>query len=222
MKTFFSKKINVITSVIVLCIIIAIAVVTVSGDTLKYNPNNATATNLQTQSAMQDYISTVNSQNAQLSANLDDVVTTITFSKAMSATDIEQYVNTYDIEIVQLQARGYDASGNRITFFSRTDKGLDETFKLLEEQAKASNTNFAGAIGMYALTSSDKVTAIQNDSNTFLVDTSTDEQYRKSTTTIFGTKKDTTISNDEVERVFSHSVAWDAEDLGLVDYKVAE
>ncbi len=219
MKNFFSKKINVILSGIIICIIIAIAVVTVSGDTLKYNPNNATATNLQTQSAMQDYISTVNSQNAELSANLDDVVTTITFSKAMSAADIEQYVNTYDIEIVQLQARGYDASGNRVTFFSRTDKGLDETFSILEQQAQSSGADFAGAIGMYALTSSDKIADIQKDSNTFLVDTSTDKQYRKSTTTIFGTKKDTTISDNEVKRVFSHSVAWDAEDLGLVDYK---
>ena len=152
-------------------------------------------------------------------ADLDDVITTITFSKAMSANDLKQYIDSYDIEIVQLQARGFDTSGNRVTFFSRTDKGLDETFRILEQQAQSSGADFAGAIGMYALTSSDKVTAIQNDANTFLVDTSTDEQYRKSTTTIFGTKKDTTLSDDKVERVFSHSVAWDAEELGLVDYK---
>lgn len=218
MKNFFSKKINVILSVIIFCIVIVMAIVTVSGDTLKYNPNNPTATNLQTKSAMQEYISAVNSQNAELSANLEDVVTTITFSKAMSATDIEQYVDLYDIEIVQLQARGFDKEGNRITFFSRTDKGLDKTFRILEQQSQTTNVDFAGVIGMYALISSDKVTAIQNDSNTFLVDTSTDEQYRKSTTTIFGTKKDTTKEND-VKRIFSHSVAWDAEDLGLVDYK---
>lgn len=219
MKKFFSKKINIIVSAIILCIVIAVAVVTVSGDTLKYNPNNATATNLQTKSAMQDYINTVKSQNAKLSADLDDVITTITFSKAMSANDLKQYIDSYDIEIVQLQARGFDTSGNRVTFFSRTDKGLDETFRILEQQAQSAGADFAGAIGMYALTSSDKVTAIQNDANTFLVDTSTDEQYRKSTTTILGTKKDTTISDDKVERVFSHSVAWDAEELGLVDYK---
>lgn len=222
MKKLFSKKLAIILSSTIICVLVVVTVLGFSGKSLKYNPNNATATNLKTISAMQDYKTNVESENAKLPSNLEDVISTITFSKAMSFDELKQYVESYDIEILQLQARGFDKSGNRTTLFSRADKGLDETFDILEFTLQSSSSDYAGIISMYALVNSNNIPSIQNDSNVFLVDTSNDEEYRKSITNIFGTKKESFSTDNEIERVFPHSVAWDAEDLGLVSYQASE
>lgn len=158
--------------------------------------------------------------NAELSeVVLDDIMTTITFSKSMNAAELEAYVKAYDINIVQLQARGYDKDGNRITFFSRTDKGLEETFRLLSELANSDEVVLAGAIGVYALTSSSSVRDIQNDKNTLLIDSSAD-QYYNDDTAVSGYERNATSSPDEEKNSFANSIAWDAEELGLVYYEV--
>lgn len=158
--------------------------------------------------------------NAELSeVVLDDIMTTITFSKSMNAAELEAYVKAYDINIVQLQARGYDKDGNRITFFSRTDKGLEETFRLLNELANSDEVVLAGAIGVYALTSSSSVRDIQNDKNTLLIDSSAD-QYYNDDTAVSGYERNATSSPDEEKNSFANSIAWDAEELGLVYYEV--
>jgi len=220
MKKHF-PKISILVGCILLCMtltITAFAAVT----SARYNPNNVTATNEKTANAMDEYIDSVNAQNMQLSkATLNDVITTITFSRSMTASDLEEYVNAYDIKIVQLQARGYDKYGNRITFFSRTDKGFEETFRMLNELAESDGVEFAGAIGLYALTSSKSVASIQADNRTLLIDTSAD-QYYNNEKAVSGNERNAAVTTEEVSHIFANSIAWDAEDLGLVQYKVTD
>lgn len=219
------SKISLIISCILLCATITVTAVSAVASTNSsgtYNPNNASITNLKTTNAIEEYIESIELKNSKLTkVNLEDVMTTITFSKAMTANDIEAYVETYDIEIVQLQARGYDKYGNRITFFSRTDKGFEETFRMLNELAESDDVEFAGAIGMYALANSASVSAMQNDNRTLLVDTSAD-QYHNNNNTVQGNERNAKSSNEDESPAFTNSIAWDAEDLGIVYYSVAE
>lgn len=217
----YLPKFSILIGCILLCMtltITAFAAVT----SARYNPNNVTATNEKTANAMDEYIDSVNSQNIQLSkVTLDDVITTITFSRSMTAADLEAYVKAYNIEIVQLQARGYDKYGNRITFFSRTERGFEETFRMLNELAESDGVEFAGAIGLYALTNSTSVTAIQADNRTLLIDTSAD-QYYNNEKAVSGNERNAAVAAEDVSHIFANSIAWDAEDLGLVYYEVTD
>jgi|GEM_PF-648265 len=219
MKKHF-HKISIVIGCILLCATLTITAVAAVNHTFSYNPNNTSITNTKNENAIKQYIDSINSMNAELSeVVLDDIMTTITFSKSMNAAELEAYVKAYDINIVQLQARGYDKDGNRITFFSRTDKGLEETFRLLSELANSDEVVLAGAIGVYALTSSSSVRDIQNDKNTLLIDSSAD-QYYNDDTAVSGYERNATSSPDEEKNSFANSIAWDAEELGLVYYEV--
>lgn len=213
MKKFSVKKTIIILSAVL--ILIVATVITVSGDTFRYNPNDATRANLNTVSAMQDYKAEVEAENTKLPSNLENVISTITFSKAMSFDEFKQYVESYNIEILRIQARGFDKNGDRTTLYSRADNGLDKTFDLIELALQSSPSDYAGIISVYALVNSNDVEAIQNDNNTFLIDTSMDNYYRKNVFNIFR-------KGDDPDLFFPHSVAWDAEDLGLADYRTAE
>lgn len=220
MKKYFSK-ITILIGCVLLCMTFTIAAFAAVVST-KYNPNNVTATNEKTANDINEYIDSINSQNMQLSkTTLDDVITTVTFSRSMSAADLEAYVEAYDIEIVQLQARGYDKYGNRITFFSKTDKGFEETFRMLNELAESDDVEFAGAIGLYALTSATSVTAIQADNRTLLIDTSAD-QYYNNEKAVSGSERNAAVTAEDVSYIFANSIAWDAEDSGLVYYEVTD
>lgn len=184
----------------------------------KYNPDCADVTNFTTYNTINVYINSVNAQNTKLAeTDFKDIATTITFSESMSDEELERYINSYNIEAVQLQARGYDKDGNRITFFSKTDMGIKMTFQLLKNMAKDDNIQFAGVIGMYALTDSAYINAIQNDTKTLLIDTSADKRYEnKNSVSTYQTNLEGSI--ETTRRNFVNSVAWDAENLGIVFY----
>ena len=217
MKKRFLKTIFVL-----FCILICTTLTTTADNiSNKYNPDNAAVTNFTTDSTVNMYINSVNEQNSELiKTDAEDIITTITFSESMSADELTVYINNYKIEAVQLQARGYDKYGNRITFFSKTELGIDATFEMLANMANDDDIEFAGVIGMYALTDSTYINAIQNDEKTFLIDTSANEQYNESFISTFQINAGTTT--ESTKRNFVNSIAWDAEDLGLVSYEVLD
>lgn len=167
---------------------------------------------------LQSYVTDAEEMNEILSAeSLEDVLTTITFSEALSSDILQEYVETYNIEIVQIQARGFDTDGNRITFFSRTDKGIEETFEILADLAASDGVELSGVIGMYALIDSQTIQLIQADQYTYLADTSGDAFFSGNQNT-YGIQRNTEEYGNTVSKAFPQSVAWEAEDLGLVDY----
>lgn len=188
----------------------------------KYNPNSVPATNYTTTNTVNTYINSVNAQNLELSkTDLTDITTTITFSESMSVDELTAYINAYNIDAVRLQARGYDKDGKRITFFSKTDLGIETTYQMLTDMAKDGNIEFAGVIGMYALIDSEYIQSAQNDGKTLLLDMSTDKQYNEGeSASTFQTNA--TSATETTKQSFVNTIAWDAEDLGLVYYEVLE
>lgn len=203
----------VMIGVMVLTLVISMSIaVAATTNSLSSSGSNA-ATN-----KLSGYVTEVGKMNQELSKqSIDNVITTITFSEALSNATLQEYVEKYDIRIVQLQARGFDADGNRITFFSRTDKGIDETYRMLNELAAGDGIDFVGVIGMYALTDAENIGIIQADRYTFLADTTGDAFFTGNQSTN-GIQRNTAKYGDAVSKAFPQSVAWDAEELELVDY----
>lgn len=186
----------------------------------KYNPNK-TSNSITTLNSIKVYMDSINDFNSELAKEKSkDVVSTITFSKGMSMIEMEEYISKYDIDAVQLQARGYDKNGKRITFFSRTDIGIKNALQTLETMANSSNVKFAGVIGMYAFVNSEYIDDIQSDAKTLLLDTSADEYFNdvKNASTTAQKKEEIIVGSKKQD--FVHSIAWDAEDTDIVSYDV--
>lgn len=217
-----NKKIKRIISVAFCVMMCAILPISAKETFNAYNPNSVPATNCTTINTINSYINSVNAQNLQLSeTDRSDIMATITFSKSMSVDELITYIDIYNIDAIRLQARGYDKEGKRITFFSKTDLGIETTYKMIIDMAKDGNVQFAGVIGMYARIDAEYIKDAQNNDKTLLLDLSTDGNYEKiESVSVFQSKAiaDTKASKQS----FAHSIAWDAEDLGLVHYEVLE
>ncbi len=202
------------------CILVCAAVIVfATSSSERLTTTEITPHEFKTVSEIQNYITAANTQNDQLiDTNLDKVMSTITFSEAITGKELAEFVETYDITIAQIQARGFDKSGNRITFFSRTDKGIIESVSELEKTATRTNIEFAGIIGMYSYVNSEYVKDIQNYEKTLLIDTSSDGFFGGHTSSSTYVRNGIDATGKR-ENAFTHSIAWKAEDLGLVDYQ---
>jgi hypothetical protein len=162
------------------------------------------------------YVADIQSKNMLISeTKLKDVASTITFREYLSFTDLENYVGKHSISIVNLEARGLDEDGERVTIFTRTDKGLDETHRILLLMAEESGFDFIGITGIYATVDATSIASIRDDDRTYLVDTSAD-MYFQSEKAINGSVRNST-TNTETKLMFPKSLAWELEDLGYIE-----
>jgi len=181
-----------------------------------YNPDKAYAEIDKSIEGITTYKEYVEKRNSELANEIiDGVLTTITISSPANFDEIAYYVLNYDISIVQIQLRGIAPDGTRITVFSRTDKGLEETEKILLEQARVGGYELIGVIGMNVLVNSDRLIDLQADSLTYLADTSSDRYFKGSNNISSGERNNL----DEVNRgkLFPQSLYWDLEDLNIID-----
>lgn len=95
--------------------------------------------------------------------------------------------------------RGIDANGERVTFASKTYKGLFETDQMIKRLAQDNNIEFVGYNAMYVLIDSTQIISVQNDDLTFLIETSIADVPA-------------TLSNEKSVE-FPHSLAWTIEEL---------
>ena len=218
MKKHFLRIVFVVLSIFI-CITLTVSA---NSSFANYHPDNIAAKNFITNDTVNSYVNYVNVQSAYLAtSNLGDISATITFSESMSSNELETYVSSYNIQTVQLQARGYDENGDRITFFSRTDAGIEKTYQILEEMARDGKIEFAGVIGMYVFIDSTCIEAIQKDEKTFLLDTSSNN-YIVDENIISSVQTNEIISTEQNKSHFVHSIAWDIESLGIVSYNVID
>lgn len=149
---------------------------------------------------VKEYVQQVQEHNAELSLlNLEEIPATITLENNITYAQLSEYLMDNNLETVQLQARGIDANGERVTFASKTYKGLLETDQMIKRLAKDNNIEFIGYNAMYVLIDSSQIISVQNDNLTFLIETSI-------------TDAPATLSNDKSIE-FPHSLAWTIEEL---------
>jgi len=180
------------------------------------NSNTIVAAEEPTQMALNTYAETIDEQNLILAeTELNDIISTITFSEYLSFDELEQYAEMYNIDLVQLQLRGLLDDGTRVTIFTRTDKGLEETETLLTDQALDDGVTIVGITGMYALIDSDELIHVMSDTRTYLVDTSGDG-YSSENSITDSVQRNSVTSTNSGGFMFPKSLTWELEDLGLL------
>lgn len=180
-----------------------------------FNPDAVIETSEKSIQVLNSYEDAVNARNASISnETIRDVITTITFSDYLTFDQFAEYISRHDIEVVQLQLRGLNEEGKRLTIFTRTDAGLEKTEQLLNEQAASAGFDIVGITGMYALVSSDNLQDVVEDDLTYLADT-TGDSYSVQNNNIEGATRNnlTTVSRIDL---FPQSLTWDLEDLGIL------
>lgn len=87
---------------------------------------------------VEEYVQQVQEHNEEVSLlNLEDIPATITLENNITYTQLSEYIADNNLETVQLQARGIDANGERVTFASKTYKGLFETDQMIKVNVKS-------------------------------------------------------------------------------------
>lgn len=111
---------------------------------------------------VEEYVQQVQEHNEEVSLlNLEDIPATITLESNITYTQLSEYIADNNLETVQLQARGIDANGERVTFASKTYKGLFETDQMIKRLAQDNNIEFVGYNAMYVLIDSTQIISVQ-------------------------------------------------------------
>lgn len=151
---------------------------------------------------IQTYVNQIEEINLELSKSGSiDVPATITLTNNLTYEQLSQYVKENVMDIVQLQARGIDVNGERITFASLTYKGLDETDRILKSMAAEEGVEFLGYNSMYVLVDAKELLNVQNNDLTFLIEPSILESDQKN------------VADLQVEVSFPHSLSWSLEEI---------
>ena len=88
-------------------------------------------------------------QTPQSNFNDDLSPATITFNRKLTASELDAFCMTHGIEIKQVQARGIDQDGSRVTFDSLATKGLTGTEQLLQAVSEKDNIDYRGFVSAY-------------------------------------------------------------------------
>ncbi len=154
-------------------------------------------------------------RNAILSKAVSkDIMTTITFNQYLSFDQFAAYVSAYNIDISQIQLRGLKEDGTRVSIFSRTDKGFDETEHIVNELAADGGYAIIGITGVNALVDPDMLSAVESDSRTYLADTSGDCHSTQNVSPKCITRN--SIGADGIGGYFPQSQTWKLENQGLL------
>lgn len=135
--------------------------------------------------------------------NNSRIPATITFSSKLDADALESFCNEYDIIIEQVQGRGIDQYGDRVTVASLVSKGIDQTQAIIQELLENDGVNYCGFISIYAYVTESSISEIENDELTYSIET-----VMAQTTT--------SISENSIGFEFPHSRAWEMEDSFIV------
>lgn len=155
-----------------------------------------------------------NNNNTLAKTDLTDIVTTITFSDYITFEEFAKYSEDYELEIAQLQLRGYAADGTRVTMFTKTTKGLAETERLIEELAQHDNTTLTGITSAFAYVDANNLTALTRDELTFLADT-TGDAYAPNNASIASIQRNSSLDGAFTAE-FPQPMTWQLEDLGVL------
>jgi hypothetical protein len=146
-----------------------------------------------TPQGVQKYQDYINKKSQELKEDkVEEIIATITFAKPLSYQKLETYIAKHNITPKQIQIRGL-VGDKRITIAVKPSANMQQ---VVANQLKYPEpAKFVGYIDIYAVVDYTAIDRIQNDTNTFLIDTSADSHF--------------TGSDDE----FPHALSWLLEDI---------
>lgn len=195
-----------ILSVLVLCPVIFVSVLASNGVPVD-NPQD-----IHSQYQLSNYVDSVVTVNNSISTNdslSNRIPATITFADYISFEELEAYIETYDVELQQIQLRGFMEDGTRVTMATLVHKGMDETKNLVYTQSTEQQFDLAGITDVYAYVVPSNIVNMSNDALTYLVDTSYAIAPADNNVA-------TTAITPSTSSEFPKSLTWELENLNLM------
>ena len=171
---------------------------------LDYGPNKGSR-NISTEE------SNANTQLAKTESTYG-IPTTITFNDYLSFDEFSDFCTNMPVDVVKLQLRGLTSSGERVSIFTRTDKGLDETETLIREQLDNESMSFVGITSVYALVPSEYIDSIGEFPSVYSA-----ESYNSNFHAENGVNENE--SNTNLSSSFPVPKTWELEDSGLLNMR---
>lgn len=167
---------------------------------------------------IENYVVDVNDANYDLmQVNQQDFIATITFADYLSFEEFNSYINDHNITVLHMQLRGVQSDGQRVTVFSKVDKGIDEVESAVNRDSVDWGYELRGVISVGARVNSRDLEDIISDEHTYLVDTSGDKYAKQ----ISATAQNSYLANgaNEEKSSFPQPLTWDLEDAGILTPK---
>lgn len=162
---------------------------------------------------LSDYVSAVTAVNDSLIEDesvSNKVAATITFADYISFEELQTYVDTYDIQLQQIQLRGLMEDGTRVTMATLVHKGMKATEDLAYAQALNQGFELVGITDVYAYVIPSNIINMNDDALTYLVDTT------GNTTATAANNATTATTDSSTDSAFPKSLTWELENLNLM------
>lgn len=155
---------------------------------------------------IQEYKQIITRQNQDLiKSKLDGISSTITFVKPLTYEELIAYIEKYDINPVQIQARALQGD-TRVTIATKFCADFDVITKSQTEYFPGSE--FVGYTDIYATIDYKNIKAIQDDEYTYLLDSSADNYFSGND------EQDGNERNkDRKGSHYAHALTWLLEDI---------
>ena len=167
---------------------------------------------IKTSDQLDSYVAKVKSYNSNQmgSRNIsDELATTITFSKYLTFNELEKYAREYALTIKQVQVRGIEEDGTRITVFALANTDLSNVEANVLEEAATNNFEIVGITDIYAYVNSNNLMSISDDMLTYLADTSGNNMLSSANI-------NNVMSANTDSKIFPKSLTWELEDLEIL------
>lgn len=132
---------------------------------------------------------------------------TLTFNNYLSFDEIENLQRETAIPMGYLQLRGFAEDGERITIYSHTYKGLDETKALLIEQANNEKYTIQGITAIYTYADKDQINELKKCESTYSIQLP--EEFNHST-------EIDTLDEQFLNSKFAHPSTWKLENENIL------
>ncbi len=145
-------------------------------------------------------------QNRDLiKAKLDGISSTITFKKPLTYEELMAYIDKYDIDPVQIQARALQ-DDTRVSIATKFCEDFDAITK--SQLKYFPGSEFVGYTDIYANINYKNFKAIQNDDDTYLLDASADNYFYGN-----DTQDGKERNKDKEGSNYAHALTWLLEDI---------
>lgn len=139
------------------------------------------------------------------------VPATITLNNYLSFDDLSFVISENSATIAELQLRGITPDGERVTIFTRVDKGFDETEAILTEQATIDGFSIVGITAVFAYVDVNQIEALKH--NQFVYDVAVTAHATADAHPLSGYETEIAAISPR----FAHPLTWELEDAGVMN-----
>lgn len=167
-----------------------------------------------TSAQLDGYVESINNINRTIVRQMESedlMSVTITFSKYISFDELQEFVEEYNVELQQIQLRGFMEDGTRVSMSTLAHMGINFTENHAYAEAEKLSFQLVGITDVYAFVSPDMLNVISDNGLVYLVDASSNVTSER-----VGTVDMNQADKTAAKPAFPKSITWELENLGML------